>query len=130
MIYIYIFSMDSIPIFSGEKDELTSWITCGQFISSIEDFAHNSDFTEGQIKEFCFSKLSDAALELFQKNFEKSWNELKSILFENFPVKLTIREKVEVRKGLQQSDSESVDDFYQRCLQAQYLVSDDVIRDV
>ena len=118
--------MDLIPIFSGEKEELHSWTTCGQFISTIENFAQNGNFMEAQIKEFCLSKLSDAALELFQKNFEKSWSELRSIMFENFPVKLTIREKVEVRKGLQQSDSESIDDFYQRCLQAQFLVSDDV----
>ena len=121
--------MDDIPIFSGKKEELDSWVTCGQFISNIEKIAHNENFMEMNIKEFCLSKLSDPALVLFQKNFEKSWSELKNILFENFPVKLSIREKVEVRRGLQQSDLESIDDFYQRCLKAQYLVSDDV-RDI
>ena len=118
--------MDDIPIFSGEKKDLDSWVTCGQFISAIENFVNSSNFTELEVKEFCQSKLSDTALEFFQKNFEKPWSELKSILFQQFPVKLTIREKVEVRKGLQQMDTESIDDFYQRCLQAQYFVADDV----
>lgn len=121
--------MDDVPIFSGEKKELDSWVTCGHFISAIETLAHNGNFMELEIKELCLSKLSDSAREIFQKNFDKSWSELKHLLFENFPIKLTISEKVEVRKGLQQFDSESVEDFYKRCLQAQYFVSDD-IRDV
>ena len=50
-------------------------------------------------------------------------------MFDEFPVKLTIRDKVEIRKKLQQQESESVDEFYQRCIQAQYLVSDDT-RDI
>ena len=119
--------MDNIPIFSGKKKDLDSWVTCGHFISAIENFVvHCSNFTELEIKEFCQSKLSGTALELYQKNSEKPWHELKTILFEQFPVKLTIREKVEVRKGLQQMDTESIDDFYQRCLQAQYFVADDI----
>ena len=101
-------------------------MTCGQFLSAIEKFVHSGDYLELEIKEFCLSKLSDSARELFQKNIEKPWSELKRLMFEQFPVKLTIREKVEVRKGLQQLDTESIDDFYQRCLQAQYFVSDDV----
>ena len=70
--------------------------------------------------------MSGSALDLFQKHSDQSWHELKNLLFQNFPVKLSIRDKVEVRKKLFQNDGESVDDFYQRCLQAQYLVSDDM----
>ena len=84
---------------------------------------------EVEIKDFCLSKLTESARELFLKNFEKSWNELKILMFEKFPVKLTIREKVDIRKGLQQLDTESIDDFYRRCLQALYFVSDDDVRD-
>ena len=113
----------------GVSEDLGSWVTCGHFLSIIEDFSFKNNLTEPQIKELCQPKLSDYALELFQKNCEKPWCELKNIMFENFPVRLTIREKVDVRKGLQQFDSESIDDFYQRCRQAQYLVSDDV-RDI
>ena len=110
----------------GVSEDLGSWVTCGHFLSVIEEFSFKNSLTEHQMKELCQSKLSEYALELFQKNSHKSWNELKNIMFDNFPLRLTIREKVEVRKGLQQVDSESIDDFYQRCRQAQYLVSDDV----
>ena len=118
--------MEDIPIFSGEKTELDSWLTFGQFLSMIENIAWRSHLTEVEIKEFCLLKLSDNALELFQNNLTKSWNELKNLMFEKFPVQLTISEKVEVRKRLQQLDSESIDEFYERCIQAQYLVSDDI----
>ena len=118
--------MESIPIFSGVSEDLGSWVTCGHFLSVIEEFSFKNNLTEHQMKELCQSKLSEYALELFQKNFQKSWSELKNIMFDNFPLRLTIREKVEVRKSLQQFDSEGIDDFYQRCQQAQYLVSDDV----
>ena len=110
----------------GVSEDLGSWVTCGHFLSVIEDFSFKNSLTEPQMKELCQPKLSEYALELFQKNCEKPWCELKNIMFENFPVRLTIREKVDIRKGLQQFDSESIDDFYQRCRQAQYLVSDDV----
>ena len=80
--------MDDVPIFSGEKKELDSWVTCGHFISAIETLAHNGNFMELEIKELCLSKLSDSAREIFQKNFGKSWSELKHLMFENFPIKL------------------------------------------
>ena len=118
--------MDDIPIFSGQNDELDSWLTCGQFLAMIEDHASKNDFTEDQLKELCMSKLSDNAFELCNKNLEQSWPTMKNVMFEKFPVKLSIRDKVEVRKKLVQQDSESIDNFYQRCIQAQYLVSDDI----
>ena len=117
--------MDQIPIFSGEKFNLISWLTCGQYLSLIEDHATKNNLIEAEIKELCLSRLSESALELFQKHQDSSWIELKNLMYEEFPVKLSIRDKVEVRKKLQQQDSESVDEFYQRCVQAQYLVSDD-----
>ena len=121
--------MDDIPIYSGEKTELDSCLTCGQFLFLIEDHVSSNKLTEEQMKDLCLSKLSNGALELFQKHYDQPWNELKNILFEKFPIKLSVRDKVEVRKKLIQQDTESIDDFYQRCVQAQYLVSDDV-RDI
>ena len=125
---LFSFRMDSIPIFSGEQeDDIDSWLTCGQFLSLIEDHGNKINLSEPQLKEHCLSKLCNSALELFQKHSHLSWNKLKNLLFHNFPVKLSIRDKVEILKKLQQNDGESVDDFYQRCLKAQYLISDDVI---
>ena len=117
--------MEQIPIFTGEKSDLDSWLTCGLFLSIIEDHANENNLTEDQLKELCLFKSSDIALELLQRHQDQSWTDLKNLMFDEFPVKLSIRDKVEIRKKLQQQESESVDEFYQRCLQAQYLVSDD-----
>ena len=117
--------MDEIPIFSGEKTDFETWLTCGQFLTIIENHAKENDFTEEQLKELCLFKSSENALELLQKHHDQSWTDLKNLMFSEFPVKLSIRDKVELRKNLQQQDSESIDEFYQRCIQVQYLVSDD-----
>ena len=47
------------------------------------------------------------------------------MLKETFSSKLTIKDEIEIRKKLQQNTNESVEDFYSRCIHAQYLVSDD-----
>ena len=117
--------MDIIPTFSGILMDVDYGLTCGQFISLIEDHLQTYELTDYQIKDLCLSKLSDRALELFQKNIDKSWCDLKTLMFEHFPIKLTIKEKVEVRKKLKQHDHETIDDFYQRCVKSQYLISDD-----
>ena len=118
--------MTDIPIFQGSQSIQDSWLTCGQFLSLIDEHASRTNSTEEEIKEFCRSKLSERALELFLTHLDKSWVEQKNLLLENFSVKLSIKEKVEIRKNLQQNGVESIDDFYERCVQAQYLVSDDI----
>ena len=115
-----------IPNFDGK---FKGSVTCGQFIASIEEHALNEQLTEEDVKALCLTKLSGVAVDVFQSNITKSWIDLKSILMDTFSVKLTITEKVKLRKELKQDPSEEIDDFYHRCLQVQYLVSDDV-RDV
>ena len=121
-----------IPIFSGvnmTRGGLISLSTCGQFLSFIEDHANKFNLTEVELKNLCQSKISDKALDFFQSNSDKPWDELKNLMIKEFSVKLNIREKVDVRKKLFQEDDESISDFYKRCVVAQFLVSDD-IRDV
>ena len=113
--------MDNIPIFSGGPIGQESWQTCGQFLSMIEEYVALAKISEEQTKELCHSKLSEKALELFQENYTKSWPELKELMLKQFSTKLSIREKVEVRKNLQQYKVENIDDFYERCVQAQFL---------
>ena len=113
--------MDNIPIFSGGPIGQESWQTCGQFISMIEEYVTIAKISEEQTKELCHLKLSEKALELFQENYNKSWPELKELMLKHFSTKLSIREKVEVRKNLQQYKIENIDDFYERCVQAQFL---------
>ena len=36
--------MEDIPIFSGEKTELDSWLTCGEFIFKMETISSKNNF--------------------------------------------------------------------------------------
>ena len=122
--------MEDIPIFHGVQTE-DHWLTCGQFLAKIEDYAKTVNLTETQVKKLCQNKISDQALQSIpNEDFsELSWAQQKKVMLKHFAVKLSIKEKVDIRKNLQQFDTESAEDFYDRCVQAQYLVSDDV-RDV
>ena len=117
--------MEHIPIFDGGTMDFTTWPTCGHFIAIIDEFAKKEGFSEHEIQSLVRSKLSHKALEIFITNFTKSWEDQKKLLKETFSSKLTIKDKIEVRKNLQQNTNESVEDFYNRCIHAQYLVSDD-----
>ena len=121
--------MENIPIFHGIQTE--DQLTCGQFLAKIEDYAKSENLTEPQVKELCQKKISDQALQSIPNDefSELSWVQQKKLMLKTFFVKLSIKEKVDIRKNLQQFDTESAEDFYDRCVQAQYLVSDDV-RDV
>ena len=119
--------MLDIPIFYGDyqrKEELK--LTCGQFISLIEQHGTNQRLNETQLIELCISKLSGKALDIVIQENVKSWRDLKDVIFQNFSVRLSIKEKVEVRKKLKQQRTELIQEFYERCVQAQYLVSDDI----
>ena len=121
--------MWQIPIFSGSSMPINhpdSFLTCGQFLTLIEEYGNSNNYSERQMKKLCHSKVSEKALSLVEVNLNKSWSELKDIMKQKFSLKLGIREKVELRKKLVHRDEESVEDFYQRCVQAQYLVSDDM----
>ena len=122
--------MDKIPIFDGVQIEIDSWPTCGQFVDMVEKHAKKNSLTEDETKTFLQTKLASRALALIQTNCNEPLQEQIALLKKYFSLKLSIKEKVEVRKNLQQQPTESIDDFYNRCLHAQYLVSfDDDDRD-
>ena len=114
---------EALPMFDGK---FNGSVTCGQFITSIEEYAIAEQLTEESVKELCLAKLSGVAMDVCQSHMSKSWSDLKRILMESFAVKLSIKEKVELRKQLKQDAAEGIEDFYHRCVQVQYLVSDDV----
>ena len=122
--------MEEIPVFHGVQTE-DHWLTCGQFLAKIEEYAKNENLLETEVKELCQNKISYQALQSIpnEEFSELSWAQQKKLMLKHFAVKLSIKEKVDIRKNLQQFDTESAEDFYDRCVQAQYLVSDDV-RDV
>ena len=124
--YIHSFRMDSIPIFSGKSSSLEASTSCGQFISMLDQESISANLPEEKVKELCLLKVSDEALDFCQANADKSWSELKSLMLKQFCAKLSIAQKVELRKTLKQNPEEEIDDFYYRCLQVQYFVSDDI----
>ena len=52
----------------GVSEDLGSWVTCGHFLSVIEDFSFKNSLTEPQMKELCLHKLPEYALEFFLKS--------------------------------------------------------------
>ena len=122
--------MDRIPVFNGEYEQISTSLTCGQFLNMIENVALEQKLTDLQILELCLSKVSgkvlDYWLNLDSAGADRSWTLQKNTLMTEFGTKLGIKEKVEIRKNLQQNQSESVENFYDRCVHAQYLVSNDI----
>ena len=119
------FRMEKIPVFTGNNQDMDSWPTCGQFLSMIKDVAEKNDLKEEEIKELLKSKLDYKALDLILMHSTESVTKQMSILKLNFSIRLSIKEKVEVRKNLQQQETEPIEDFFKRCVHAQYLVCDD-----
>ena len=116
-------------MFIGSANDQYSFPTCGQFLAMIDEHGAKENLTEENLKELCFSKLSNEIKEFVSVSFSDEWTNVKKTLMENFSIKLSIKEKVDVLQKLQQQSDESVDRFYERCILTQYLVSDDV-RDV
>ena len=120
--------MDRIPVFNGEYEQISTSLTCGQFLNMIENVAMEQKLTDLQILELCLSKVSGKVLDYWlnlDSAVDRSWTLQKNTLMTEFGTKLGIKEKVEIRKNLQQNETESVEDFYDRCVHAQYLVSND-----
>ena len=59
---------DSIPTFDGE---FRGSVTCGQFLTSIEDYAITEQLPEQKMKDLCLAKVSGVALDVFQSNIAR-----------------------------------------------------------
>ena len=115
--------MEQIPIFDGSLADPSISLTCGQFLAIIEDFGGKENLSEDQMKILCHSKLSKFALALIQDHPDLTWLEQKQLLLQKFSVKLTVLEKVEVRRNLQQQEDETIEDFYKRLHSSTVTVS-------
>ena len=51
--------VETLPTFDGK---FKGSMTCGQFMSSIEEYALNEQLTEEKVKELCQAKLTGVAL--------------------------------------------------------------------
>ena len=116
--------MDPVQGFVAGISIVESWQHCDKLMSSIEDLANKNDLSEQQMKNLLKFKLPKDAFDLIDVNADRSWNDQRQLLMDHFVTKLSIREKVELRKNLFQKENESINDFYNRCIDAQYVISD------
>ena len=102
--------------------------TMGQFLNYIDS---NIRWSESEKKSYIFEHLEKPALKIAMTNLpnheKMDWKEIKQKLIEQFFVKLTIRQKIELKKDLIQRFDESCQDFLDRCKKYQYLLCDDNI---
>lgn len=99
--------------------------TIGQFLHYFD----SKPLTSDEKKNAVLSDLMPPALKWARNNLgsDLEWSEVKSRLIHEFRSQLSVREKVELRRGLQQQTYESCQDFLNRCTRCQFLVCDDVM---
>merc|ERR1719270_2633067 len=89
--------------------------TMGQFLNYIDS---NIRWSESEKKSYIFEHLEKPALKIAMTNLpnheKMDWKNIKQKLIEQFFVKLTIRQKIELKKDLIQRFDESCQDFLDR----------------
>lgn len=87
-------------------------LTVGQFLYSIQ----GKDLPDEEKKSLALQNLQGPAQKWATDNVRDnmSWSDVKSGLIDNFKANLNIRQKVEMRKNLKQTNSESCQDFLNR----------------
>ncbi len=119
--------------YSGRKPGDDETMTSGQFVHMMDKtLKSDPDLIDDKVVPFVLSRLTgpaaDFALELVATDGKMAdWSLLKSELVKRFGVRLKIREKVELRKSLVQITGETVKEYIERCEQAQFYISDDLV---
>ena len=96
--------------------------TVGQFLKFVE--AH-IDLCDEDKKLLAVNQLKSFAKEETKAMLKYKWPILKKYLFDQYKCHLLLREKIELRRYLNQGETESVQQFYDRCTKAQYMLCDD-----
>ena len=120
--FVYVKKMKNI-CFSGNSYDKDGFLSIGQFIKCIEDddaIPNNEDK-----KLLAIHQLTDIAKKFVQPHLNQNWKSLKKILFNKFKSKLTLKEKINVRRYLVQDENESCKQFHARCVKWQFLLCDD-----
>ena len=99
--------------------------TIGQYIASIES---NSNLENYEKTKFALNHLKGPA-DLFAKtnnlNEHMEWSVVRKKLHQRFKSKLTLWQKVKLRRNLVQTSNETVKEFFERCVSCQYMICDD-----
>ena len=103
--------------------------TIGQFIDFIE--SHN-DWHDSEKSSYALCHLKGPAKKFSEKNLkpEMDWKKIKKELHSHFRSHFSLRDKVELLRGLIQKPNESIKDFFNRCISCQYIICDDDVDSV
>ena len=102
----------------------TSGPSIGQFLNHIEN---HSDLTNQEKSAYAISHLTPSIMDNITFSFQGKWQDLRKMLFQKYQSKLAnLMEKINLRKSLIQSESETCQQFFNRCVKIQYLLHDDV----
>lgn len=112
--------------FNGGRIPLEDFMSASAFVYMLE-----SQFKEQDILK-CFKEhLQGLALTWFlnhENEFQDCWSVVRAQFLDRFLVELTVRQKVTIRQSLKQcflADDESVQEFLQRCILAQFAIDDE-----
>ena len=108
------------------QDASDDGTTIGQFLMFIE--AKNL-WSPEEKNIYLLDHLDGPALEWSNDQLKPghNWETNKNLLLSQYGARLKIRQKVNLRKSLRQKESESCQDFLNRCKRAQFLLTDDSI---
>ena len=112
--------------FNGNIKDDEKCPTISQFLKFIEDM-NSSDEDK---KLFATYHLTGTAKEIMQPHLNQNWAALKNLLLYNFKCKLSLKDKIDLRRYLIQHENESCKQFHSRCEKWQLLLCDDQIESV
>ena len=125
--HVLVCKIDNEIFFNGFAKEDEMCPTVGQFLKYIDNHITHS---EEDKKILALHHLKGVAKEFTKFHNNKNWKLLKQQLFEHFKCKLTLKEKIELRRHLLQRENESCKEFYARCVKWQFFLNDDQIDSV
>ena len=126
--YGVIESRISLPIFSGQS---TDTISLAQHIFILETLANTSGWNDSEKIKNLISTLTSAAYDHFPNDLpDDTFDNLKNFMINQFPPKLSIKEKIELRHSLIQNETENVQQFFNRCKSVQVQLCDQFFSEV
>ena len=118
-----------LPRYSGNPVGLQGeGLSCDQFCAIVESQIETFKWSDNEAFSHVLQAFTSPAMEwaFTIKDFH-TWTQLKMAMKAKFMGKMTIQMKAELRKNLKQSLEESVNDFYDRCKEAEKLICDELL---
>ena len=114
--------------FSGKIKEDDNCPTVMQFLKYIiEDSSIANDEDK---KHLAIQHSTGFAKDFMVSHVNQNWKSFKKLLLNKFKCKLTLKEKIDLRRYLIQRQNECCRDFHERCVKWQFLLCDDHVDSV